>query len=922
MMTKTIGMNQRLLLLAVCILWVVGSFPAPISYEQALTKATAFLTARNKQYGLRLVVDGTARLVPRKVRTTANQNAQPLYVFNIGEGNGFVILSGDDRTPSILGYSDKGSFDYATLPDNARAWIDGYTEQIACMKEGYTSDQSDDTVCPAIDPLLTSRWNQLSPYNEECPTFFTGTKSVTGCVATAMAQVLYFHRNKSGSAIQTEIPSYDCNRYWTGYGQVHVDAVPEGSLIDWENMVDDCTSAAIIVTEVQKKAVADLMRYCGAAVEMDYADQWNGGSSAAAWTIASALGKYFGYSADVAIKERCRFTDQNWNSLIYRELKEERPVIMSGCDSRTRIGHAFVCDGFDGNGYYHFNWGWGGLADGYYLLSNLMPTSENSSGWDETYNDDLIAVVGLHPDDGSAPFVERPCLTIVEITSPVDDVEPRDNESGYAYPNYDIQLRNCTTRSQGFETAVGWYRNGIRIGCNALFSYNKFTIHDAIRIYGQLAIGADFEQGTYQLRTLSRLKGSDEWLEDNGSDRLYIKAVVEESQITFSIVRLEEGEVDPDEHNHENEQEGGHEDDPPQPTITLTAKSYIREYGEENPEFGFSSDGQFTGFPNVICEATAQSPAGEYPIVISRGSILYENCVFVEGTLTITKAPVTVSVGNYTRKQGEENPEFTIEYEGFKNSETEDVLTLRPFVTTNATKESEPGLYELTITDAEAENYMFNYVSGKLTILEADPIMLIAMSYTREYGEDNPIFEFATEGAVLDGEPIIECEATVESTVGTYDIIIKKGDVKNCNDTYVNGILTITKAPLKVAVKDVEREQGEENPQFELVYEGWKLQDTESVLIKKPVITTTATKDSPVGEYVIVVNGGESENYELSYQNGKLTVTVPSVIAMLLKSGRPFDVYDLSGRKVRHQVTTLKGLPSGAYIVNGKKVFI
>ena len=354
--------------------------------------------------------------------------------------------------------------------------------------------------------------------------------------------------------------------------------------------------------------------------------------------------------------------------------------------------------------------------------------------------------------------------------------------------------------------------------------------------------------------------------------------------------------------------------------IVLTAKSYTREYGEENPSFEFTTEGAtLDGEPVIECEATATSAVGTYDIVIKKGGVTNYNDSYVNGTLTITKALLTVKVGSYAKKQGEDNPEFTITYEGFKNDETSEVLTKQPVVTTEAVKEAEPGKYEITVNGAEAENYDINYVMGELTVTDADAIILTAKSYTREYGEENPTFEFTTEGATLDGEPVIECEAMATSGVGTYDIVIKKGSVKNYNDSYVNGTLTITKAPLTVSVKDVEREQGEDNPQFEIVYSGWKLQDTESVLRKKPVATTKATKDSPVGEYVITVSGGEAENYELKYQNGKLIVTVPSGISNVT-DGRPFDVYTVTGRKVCHQVTTLKGLPKGVYIVNGKKV--
>jgi hypothetical protein len=139
--------------------------------------------------------------------------------------------------------------------------------------------------------------------------------------------------------------------------------------------------------------------------------------------------------------------------------------------------------------------------------------------------------------------------------------------------------------------------------------------------------------------------------------------------------------------------------------------------------------------------------------------------------------------------------------------------------------------------------------------------------------------------------------------------------------TYVEGTLTITKAPLSVKVEDVTREQYQENPEFVITYSGWKVGDDENALIKKPTATTTATKDSPVGEYEIVVSGGEAENYELTYENGTLTVIESTGIATISIT-QPVDVYMLHGHKVRTKATTLDGLPKGIYIVNGHKVIV
>ena len=357
--------------------------------------------------------------------------------------------------------------------------------------------------------------------------------------------------------------------------------------------------------------------------------------------------------------------------------------------------------------------------------------------------------------------------------------------------------------------------------------------------------------------------------------------------------------------------------------VTIIATSYTREYGEDNPAFEFTSEGAaLEGQPEISCEATATSPAGEYPIIIKKGSVKNYNDTYTNGVLTITKAPLSVTAKSYSMKQGEALPMFEAEYSGFKNEETSSVLTKQPSITCEATSASMPGEYEIVVSGAEAQNYNISYTNGKLVVTEADPVTIIATSYTREYGEDNPAFEFTSEGAALEGQPEISCEATATSPAGEYPIIIKKGSVKNYNDTYTNGVLTITKAPLTVTVEYVEREEAEENPPFVLIYSGWKNGEDESVLEEVPVATTTATVASPVGEYPVTISGGKAKNYDFLYVDGVLVVTESDAIRTINSNGEAFDVYAVDGKKVRQQTKTLKGLPKGIYIVNGKKISI
>ena len=206
---------------------------------------------------------------------------------------------------------------------------------------------------------------------------------------------------------------------------------------------------------------------------------------------------------------------------------------------------------------------------------------------------------------------------------------------------------------------------------------------------------------------------------------------------------------------------------------------------------------------------------------------------------------------------------------------------------------------------------------------EDKAIVITANSYTREYGEENPSFEFTSEGAVLDGTPVVTCQAKVDDQPGVYPIIIQKGTVKNYNDTYINGTLTITKAKLKVSVKNAEREYGEPNPTFELVYDGWKLNDTPDKLMMKPRALCLANEESPAGDYTIAVSGGMDLCYDFEYTNGKLTVKESSGIdGLTVDDGREFDIYTTTGQIVKRKATSLKGLRPGIYIVGGKKISV
>jgi hypothetical protein len=297
-----------------------------------------------------------------------------LYVFSISEAGGFVIVSNDDRTLHILGFSDTGVLDLDNMPDEKRAWLQGYADEIAWLKQHDDSSVPVGTIVntragshekESIAPLLTTTWAQRAPYNDLCPEYATGKRAVTGCVATAMAQVMNYHK---WPVTATEaIPSYQ-----DGYGAYQT--ALEATTFDWGNMLDSYGSGE---TTEQNTAVATLMQYCGYSVEMNYGPT----SGTNMFKVAPALKTYFDYNETTTYLSRSFYTNDRWEDIIYHELASHRPVLYGG--QSTGGGHAFVCDGYQceyGTDFFHINWGWGGKSDEYYVLSVLDPYSGQGTG--------------------------------------------------------------------------------------------------------------------------------------------------------------------------------------------------------------------------------------------------------------------------------------------------------------------------------------------------------------------------------------------------------------------------------------------------------------------------------------------------------------------------------------------------------------
>ena len=395
------NMKKQVLLL-LCILSASELFAQHVTEEQALQKAQAFMQgkAMNNANGR-----NNAPAKPRVMKRVAQATeSDALYMFNVEDNGGFVIVSGDERTEEILGYSTEGNIDPQTMPENMRAWLKGYEEQIKAIPAIATAMPAKVPTHPAIEPLVTAKWNQGAPYNLQCPeeTPEGSTEPqhcVTGCVATAMAQVMYYW--KWPQDYTTAIPAYEYGGTWNEeiqnfYNRKSLPELPPAQF-DWANMKDEYDYDE---TGVAADAVAQLMRYCGQSLHMDYGLYGSGSTSS---DIYWALKRTFSYDEGISEVGPVNYSISGWDNLLYSELSEKRPVIIFGCSPQGC--HALICDGYDGTGMYHINWGWGDL-NGFFKLSILNPyhnSYNDKSSFSISYGS---ALIGIQPTTGN--IIEKP----------------------------------------------------------------------------------------------------------------------------------------------------------------------------------------------------------------------------------------------------------------------------------------------------------------------------------------------------------------------------------------------------------------------------------------------------------------------------------------------------------------------------------
>lgn len=298
-----------------------------------------------------------------------------IHIFNSSEGDRFVVISGSDRMPEILGYCDNNGFDPTDVPPQLAGLLAEYARAAARIEEDadYCMPAPRKASAPVL--LSTAQWDQGAPYNMYCPTKYTG------CGPTAMAIILKYH-HAFGRGRGSH--SYDWHGQTLSYDF--------SQKIVYDNMADTYGS---MYTAAQGEAVARLMQACGVAMEADYGDY--GTSSLTSRTTSFA--EFFGYSNMIDCVRSSDFTSSEWSELIDRELDADRPILYRGADMEdSNGGHIFVVDGRDAEGLYHVNWGWSGSYNGYFALDDFHPGNSHD------YSFNHWMTVNIFPDDLEAVY--------------------------------------------------------------------------------------------------------------------------------------------------------------------------------------------------------------------------------------------------------------------------------------------------------------------------------------------------------------------------------------------------------------------------------------------------------------------------------------------------------------------------------------
>ena len=620
--------NRLFVLLLLCMSLGLVAQAAPVTLEQAQQEAASFVLKKQKAQRTLTIASQANGMMKASTASAA------YYVFNIGNNQGFVIVSGDDRTNPILGYSDEGHFDEAKAPSNMKNWLNEYAQQIALLDQVPAANLKKVLAAPkaenvvdtrnSIAPLISTKWDQATPYWNECPQFMISDDEAdgyelayTGCVATSMSQLMNFY--KYPEATTQEVPSYTFT-YGNGLGDYGTYTVPAQPIttFDWAHMRDTYTGAE---DEVYTSAVAHLMLYVGCALKSQY-----GTSATGAYTddIPKAFA-FFGYGSKLAYRND--YTQEVWDNMVYQELAAGRPMIYNGT-AGSGGGHSFICDGYEYGNYFHINWGWGGMGNGYFQLAIMNPYASGIGGSSsaEGYNMKQNIVYNVVPGGaapGSDEDEEEPVLTATAISGPSGWDRDRVSDPFKIHKSKIVKVSYSDHSGTGkkYKVALGLYNPAdgsytiatnsesniyMTVTTSALGETTQFGKDIAQNASNIIKFGAGLT-GTYHLVGMYQVQGSTEWKPMKESDRFYLEVNMSNTYCQASAHPVIDLQVTNWEFTG-GEKVGVKE----QINVTLKNNSVDRYYGDLYLDFGGQQIDEYSQYTTVV---TGEVLAGQESVI-------------------------------------------------------------------------------------------------------------------------------------------------------------------------------------------------------------------------------------------------------------------------------------------------------------------
>ncbi|MDD3431380.1 MAG: thiol protease/hemagglutinin PrtT [Bacteroidales bacterium] len=509
-------------------------FAVHLSPEQAMDQAKIFYMDKHRS-----LLRAAPELRPVQLKKEAVESKdtnESYYIFNVADNQGFILAAADDRLRPVLAYADAGSFPSEQIPANLQAWLDFYESEIQYLIQmdpdspvtNNTPVHYSDTGHYVEALLGYTQWDQFYPYNLQCPySEDFSERTVTGCMATAMAQIMYYHQwptngfgsNSYSLTIDSGDRTLSADFYQTYYA--------------WSDMQNVYTSDA---TEAQKQAVALLMYHCGVAVNMEYNVASQGGSWAYLSDAGAALTKYFRYDTDLQMYTRDFFDYESWSGLIRSELDAGRPVLYRG-GGVDGSGHAFVCDGYDSDDFYHINWGWGGYGNGYFSLSTLDPDYQGAGYSALGYSYEQMMLAGIQKPDNTYSGNYQLNMYTNGLSSEISSLQNINTKT------FKLSFGFCNDGLSTFtgKVAIGVYQNGIlqktlgNLDITSLITYWGYQSYtfDGLSLSG-------LAEGDYQLVLVYQAQQSSVWQKVAGSAKLnnYINVTIQGTSATFSTPDL------------------------------------------------------------------------------------------------------------------------------------------------------------------------------------------------------------------------------------------------------------------------------------------------------------------------------------------------------------------------------------------------